>query len=277
MTTPTAPGPLLETQGLTKSFHGLLALSNVSVAVREGEILGIIGPNGAGKTTLFNLISGALAPTAGRVLHRGRDVTGLPVHRIARLGIARTFQSIRLFREMTVLENVMVGRHARARSGLADALLRTCAMRREEAALREAALRHLSVLGLAERAGEMAGGLTTGQQRLLEVARALASEPELLLLDEPAAGLNTRETEALAEFIRGIPGALASAVVLIEHDMRLLMSSAHRVVVLDRGVEIAEGAPSEIQGNPEVIAAYLGERFLERARGRAGGARGGTA
>jgi len=267
---------VLATEGLTKSFSGLVALSQVSVAIRPGEILGIIGPNGAGKTTLFNVVTGALPATAGEVRYQGRRITGLPVHQIARMGIARTFQNIRLFREMSIVENVMVGRHSRGRAGLMGALLRAPGVRREEASLRMRALVYLDMVGLADRADRRAGSLTTGQQRLLEIARALASEPKVVLLDEPAAGLNTKETESLAGFIAQMPRELVSAVALIEHDMRLVMDVSHRVVVIDRGRKIAEGTSTEVQRNPEVIAAYLGEDFLAQEKGRAPESGGGT-
>jgi len=249
--------PLLKVDHVTLRFGGVTALDDVSLEIRQGEILGLIGPNGAGKTTCFNVTTGVYKPTSGQVLFQGRPLTGLKRHRITKLGIARTFQNIRLFKAMTVLENVMVGADARHTTGMLSALFRLPRHRQEEAAGRERALALLDFVGVTADPHELSGNLSYGDQRRLEIARALATEPTLLCLDEPAAGFNPTEKRRLMDLIRRIRDQ-GYTVLLIEHDMRLVMGVTDRIVVLEFGRKIAEGPPSEIQNNPAVIAAYLG-------------------
>ena len=250
--------PLLEVRGLHKVFGGLRAVNDVSFGVSNGAIKAIIGPNGAGKTTLLNLVTRLDAPTAGEVWLDGTRIDRLPPHRIVRLGVARTFQNLRLFGEMSVLENVMVGRHARTRAGMAGALLRTGAARAEERAVLASAKALLEQVGLGELGYEPAASLPFGKQRLLEIARALASEPRLLLLDEPAAGLNAREAAELGGLIRRI-GATGVTTLLVEHHMELVMDISDEILVLNFGERLAEGAPDDIRSDPRVIQAYLGD------------------
>jgi branched-chain amino acid transport system ATP-binding protein len=254
----TGTGTVLEVRGLHKAFGGLRAVNGVSFAVSEGTIKAIIGPNGAGKTTLLNLITRVYRPDAGEVWFAGRRIDRLPAHRVVRLGVARTFQNLRLFGDMTVLENVMVGRHCRTGAGPLAALLRTPAERGEEQAIAAAAWRLLEEVGLADRAHEFAGELPFGKQRLLEIARALATGPRLLLLDEPAAGLNAAEAANLGEFIRRIRlGGVTT--VLVEHHMELVMDISDEILVLNFGEKLAEGRPGEIRAHPDVLRAYLGD------------------
>lgn len=253
--------PILEISDLTKSFGGLIAVKSASFCVREGEICSIVGPNGAGKTTLINLITGVHLPDAGEASFEGQNLLGLPSHQVISRGIARTFQNVRVFGNMTVLENVMIGCHRRVSAGLFHVALSLPKARNEERTIREKSLRALEMVGLAERAGQPADLLPLGMQKLLELARSLVSEPRLLLLDEPAAGLNDAETESLGRLLRGIRNQ-GMTILLIEHNMPLVMGISERVVVLNYGEVIAEGTPREIRANPAVIAAYLGQQAV---------------
>lgn len=248
---------LLEVEGLGRSFGGVVALDRVSFRVMSGEIKAVIGPNGAGKTTLFNAISGILPPERGTVRFRGSEVTGMRPYKVGRLGISRTFQNLSLFEHMAVGENVMVGCHCRSRSGILASALRLPGQRAEERAIRATAKEKLDLVGLPNREEESVSALSFGQRRLVELARALATEPSLLLLDEPASGLNTKETEDLGAVIRRIRDN-GVTILLVEHDMSLVMDISDSILVLNYGKPIAEGTPVAVRNDPEVIAIYLG-------------------
>jgi branched-chain amino acid transport system ATP-binding protein len=255
---------LLEATNVTKQFEGLVANRDIDFNIPRHSIVSIIGPNGAGKTTFFNQITGIFAPTSGKIVLDGVDITGFPPHEVAELGIARTYQNIRLFQNMTVLANVQVGRHVRMRGQWYHAILGTASIRREEEATVAKAREFLTLVGLRRSVeDELAKNLPYGDQRRLEIARALASDPKLLLLDEPTAGMNPGETRQMTDFIARLRRDLRLTILLIEHDMKVVMGVSERITVLDHGEEIAEGRPEEVRANERVIEAYLGKTAEE--------------
>ena len=256
--TATAPDDLLVARQVRKEFGGLIATDDIDFTIPRGSIVALIGPNGAGKTTFFNQITGVYVPTSGSIVFDGTEVVGKPPHAIVELGVGRTFQNIRLFAQMTALENVLVGMHSRLKGGIFGSIVRTPRVRREEREARERAKELLTYCGLPRRHQERAGTLPYGDQRRLEVARALATDPKLILLDEPTAGMNPQETTEFTSFVRRLRDEKDLTVLLIEHDMKVVMGVSERITVLEYGAKIAEGTPEEIRADERVIEAYLG-------------------
>lgn len=249
---------MLRAEGISKSFMGIKALEEVAVEVREGEILGIIGPNGAGKTTLFNVLTGLFFPDTGKIFIGEKEITRLPPYRRVSLGMARTFQNLEIFRDMSVLENIMVGAHTKLKSGFANSIFNTGRKRREEQEIKKQALDLLELLGLKDQATEQAVNLSYGNQRRVEIARALASKPDLIFLDEPAAGMNPKETKELSNLIVALRKELNLTVAIIEHDMNLIMDICDRIVVMAEGKVLTSGLPHEVRKDKQVLEAYLG-------------------
>ena len=251
--------PILEVRGLTMRFGGLLAVNGVGLSVQDKQVVSMIGPNGAGKTTVFNCLTGFYQPTSGKILLDGEAIQGLPGHKIARKGVVRTFQNVRLFKDMTVVENLLVAQHRHLNTGLLSGLLKTRAFRRSEREAMEFAAHWLEQVNLTDVANRPAGTLAYGQQRRLEIARCMMTRPRILMLDEPAAGLNPKETEDLKALISLLRDEHNVTVLLIEHDMKLVMSISDHIVVINQGCPLAEGTPEQVRDNPDVIKAYLGE------------------
>ncbi|EJD6041945.1 MULTISPECIES: high-affinity branched-chain amino acid ABC transporter ATP-binding protein LivG [Providencia] len=253
--------PLLQVSGLTMRFGGLLAVNDVELGINQGEIVSLIGPNGAGKTTIFNCLTGFYKPTSGTILYHDKHLEGLSGQAIARLGVIRTFQHVRLFKEMTVIENLLVAQHQHLKSGIFSGLLKTPGFRRAESEALDNAVKWLERVDLLPFANRQAGNLAYGQQRRLEIARCMVTRPEILMLDEPAAGLNPKETNDLDELIAELRSHHNVSILLIEHDMKLVMGISDRIYVVNQGTPLANGTPNEIRQHPDVIKAYLGEAY----------------